>query len=167
MSIYTDIKYYITQHRIKKDHMAIVINKVFFFYPLVLICMCLDFFSMFWFGAPLLYSLLALSAVAFSYKMSTLRMMFLFTAVALESFILYGQWGVQLIYLIPFALFARATWEIYTHPLHHAIIVILGCLGAQILIIDTQVGSNIASIFTLMKILINLLLTISISLTYI
>ena len=146
--------------------MRIETNKALFFYPFLIICMCLDFFSIFWFGTPFIYSLLALFAVSLSHKISTFRLSILLAALALESFLLYGQWGVQLIYLIPIALIARNTWDKFTHPTHHAIIILLCSLIAKILVIDTLLGTNMISIFTILKILINIVLTISLSLTY-
>jgi hypothetical protein len=146
--------------------MHVEINRAFVFYPLLIVCVCLDFFSMFWFGTPVVYSLLALFAVTVSRKTSIIRLSIILAALAFESFLLYWQWGVQLIYLIPIAVIARATWDKFTHPTQHAIIIVTECLIAQILIIDTLVGINLLSIFTVVKFLINILLTISISLTY-
>lgn len=151
----------------KKDPMRIEINNSILFYPLIALGICIDFFSMFYFGIPYLYSLLALFAVALSYRISLFRLSCLLILLALESFLLHGQWGVQLIYLIPIALISRKTWDIFTQATIHAIIMLSGCLIAQIVIIDTLVGTNLISVFTLMKILINILLTICISLKYI
>lgn len=147
--------------------MPLAINRPLFFYPLLVVCIWIDFFCMCWLGTPFIYSLLALSAVALSHKISNMRLVGIFTALALESFLLYGQWGVQLIYLIPIAFISRSIWDIFTRPTAHAIIILTECLIAQTLIIDSLVGISVLSMFTLIKISINILLTISISLTYI
>lgn len=147
--------------------MHIETNKAFLFYPLLIVCISIDFFTYFWVGMPCIFSLLAFSSVALSHDISILRLCAILAALALESFLLYGQWGVQLIYLVPLAFIARYTWDMFSSATHHALMILLSGLLVQLVIIDSQIGIKLLSIFTLIKILINILLTISISLTYI
>lgn len=137
------------------------------FYPLLIFCSCLDFFSIFWVGTHFVYSALGIFAVALSHKISGLRLITLLSILALESFLLYGQWGVQLVYLIPVALFSRSTFGIFTNATYHAVILLVSCLLIQTIIMDTFKTVSLCPIFTLVKILTNILLTVVISLTYV
>jgi len=141
------------------------INRAYFFYPLLFIFMCIDIYSSFELGRPLVYSLLCLYCISISYPISTPRLMTLLCLLGIESFFFYSLWGLQLIYLIPLALIARKTWDKLTSPLYHALFILISCLIAQ-LIIDFLLGTNIFSIFTILKFFINIVLTISLSLTY-
>ena len=142
-----------------------IVNRAYFFYPLLFVFMCIDIYSSLGLGRPLVYSLLCLYCVAVSNKISTMRLTILLGLLGIESFFFYGQWGIQLIYLFPLALMARKTWDKLTSPLYHALFIVTACLIAQ-LIIDTLLGTNSFSIFTLLKFFINIVLTISLSLTY-
>lgn len=141
------------------------INRAYFFYPLLVVFMCIDIYSSFGLGRPLVCSLLCLYCVAVSHKINSPRLLALFGLLGIESFFFYGLWGIQLIYLIPLALIARKTWDKFTSYTHHALFMLVACLIAQ-LIIDLLLGTNIFSIFTILKFFINIVLTISLSLTY-
>lgn len=142
-----------------------LVNKAYFFYPLLLLFMCIDIYSSFGLGRPIVHSLLCLFCVAVSHTISTPRLITLLGLLSIESFFFYGQCGLQLIYLIPLALMARKTWDKLTSPLYHALFILTACLIAQ-LIIDSLLGTNPFSIFTILKFFINIVLTISLSLTY-
>ena len=141
------------------------IHKGYLFYPLLLVFMCIDICSSFYFGGPLINSLLCLCCVAFSQEISSFRLIILLGLLGIESFFFYSLCGIQLMYLIPLALVARKTWDKLTSPLYHALIILMACLVAQ-LIIDFLLGMNILSVFTVLKIIVNIILTISLSLTY-
>ena len=127
--------------------------------------MSIDIYGSFELGRPLIYGLLCLFSVAVSHNISTPRLISLLGLLGIESFFFYGLWGIQLIYLIPLALMARKTWDKVTNPAHHALFIMATGLIAQ-LIIDALLGINIVSIFTILKFFINIVLTISLSLTY-
>lgn len=141
------------------------INKAYFFYPLLFICMAIDIFSSFSLGAPVIHSLLCLFCVAASSKASKMRLIMLLGLLSIESFFFYGLWGLQLIYLIPLALIARSTWDKVTSSTYHALFLLVSCFIVQ-LILDSLIGLNIFSAFTILKFFINIVLTISLSLTY-
>ena len=141
------------------------LEKPYFFYPLLFICVSLDIFSSFVLGSPIFNSLLCLFCVACSNKISLLRLAILLCLLGIESFFFYDLWGIQLIYLIPLAFVAHFTRDKITHRMYHALFLVTFCFIAQ-LIIDFLLGINIFSIFTIIEFFINIVLTISLSLTY-
>lgn len=142
------------------------IKKAYFFYPLLYLCMAIDILGSFVFGYPFIQSLLSLFCVTLSSPASILRISLLLILLSLESFFFYGFWGVQLIYLVPLVLIARSTWDKFTHGIYHALFLLASCFIMQ-LILDLLFGINIFSVFTIIKFFINIVLTISLSLTYI
>jgi hypothetical protein len=142
------------------------LKKAYYFYPLLFICMAIDILSSFVCSYTFIRSLLCLFCVAMSSPISIVRITFLLTLLSIESFFFYGFWGVQLIYLAPLVLIAHMTWDKFTYRTYHALFLLTCCFMSQ-LIIDLLLGINIFSVFTIMKFLINIVLTISLSLTYI
>ncbi len=141
------------------------INKAYIFYPILILCIGIDIYSNFGLGRPLILSLLCLFSVATSYALTNTRLTIMLILLGLESFVYYSQWGIQLIYLLPIAIMTQKTWKIFNSPLQHACLVLVLCLFSQ-LCIDFFKGGNIFSIFTILKFFINIVMTISLSLTY-
>lgn len=141
------------------------LNKAYIFYPILILCIGIDIYSNFWLGRPLVLSLLCLFSVATSYALTNTRLTIMLILLGLESFVYYSQWGTQLIYLIPIAIMTKKTWKIFNSPMQHACFVLVLCLFSQ-LCIDFLKGNNIFSIFTILKFFINIVMTISLSLTY-
>lgn len=142
------------------------IKKVYFFYPLLFVCMAIDILSSFICGYPFVQSLLCLFCVALSSPISIVRITLLLVLLSIESFFFYGFWGIQLIYLAPLVLVARVTWDKFTGHTYHALFLLAACFISE-LILDLLLGINIFSVFTIIKFFINIVLTISLSLTYI
>jgi len=141
------------------------INKAYIFYPILMLCIGIDIYSNFWLGRPVVLSLICLFSVATSYALTTTRLAIMLILLGLESFVYYSQWGTQLIYAIPIAILTKKTWKIFNSPVQHACFVIILCLLSQ-LGIDFLKGNNIFSMFTILKFFINIVMTISLSLTY-
>ena len=141
-------------------------KKTYFFYPLLFLCMAVDILNSFAFGYPFVHSLLSLFCVVLSHPMNITRIISLLTLLSIESFFFYGFCGLQLIYLIPACLIAHITWDKFTDRTYHALFLLTGCFLAQF-ILDLLLGINIISVFTIMKFFINIVLTISLSLTYV
>lgn len=141
------------------------LSRAYFFYPLLLFCASVDICGNMSLGNPVIYSALCLYSIALSFRTSAIRFFALLAILAMESFFFYGQLSIQLVYLIPIALIARRTWSTFTHPLYHALLIVSVSLMAQ-LIIDSLVGIASLSMFTIIKFIINIVLTISLSLTY-
>lgn len=148
------------------DKDVLNIRKGYFFYPLLFACMALDILSSFVCGYPCVYSLLCLFCVAMSKSISIIRTAILLMLLSITSFFFYGFWGVQLIYLIPLVLVAHSTWDKFTDHTYHALFLLVSSVFAQ-LFLDLLLGINIFSVFTIIKFFINIVLTISLSLTYI
>jgi hypothetical protein len=141
------------------------LKKSYFFYPILILCIGIDIYSNFGLGKPLLSTLLCLFSVATSYSLTNIRLAILLILLGIESFVYYSQWGAQLTYLIPIAATTKRTWKIFNSPVYHACFVLVACLCAQICI-DFFRGNNVFSIFTFLKIFVNIIITISLSLTY-
>ncbi len=142
-----------------------IIGRAYVFYPLLFLLMCIDIYSSFGLGRPIICSMVCLYSIAVSYPISMVRLILLLGLLGIESFFFYGLWVIQLIYLLPFAFLARKTWDKLVSSLYHALFIVIICLTAQ-LIVDFLLGTNPCSIFTMLKFFINIILTISLSLIY-
>lgn len=107
------------------------LRRAYIFFLFVILLMGIDFCATLSTGVPFIYSLLAFYVVALSFPISILRIASLLLLLSLESFFFYGQWGVQLIYLLPIALYSRTTWDIFIKPWQHALFLLIACLVAQ------------------------------------
>jgi hypothetical protein len=141
------------------------LNKVYYFYPLLFVCMAIDILSSIC-GYPFVRSLLCIFCVALSSPVSIVRITLLLALLSIESFFFYGFWGIQLIYLAPLVIIAHTTWDKFTDRTYHALFLLAACFMSQF-VLDLLLGINIFSVFTIIKFFINIVLTISLSLTYI
>lgn len=141
-------------------------NKSFIFYPLMLIFFVVDILSSLVIGRALIASMISLFAVIVSRPINWFRLMLIFVLLGIESFFFYGQWGIQLIYLVPIAMLARRTYTFFASPLSMALIVLIATYTSQF-IANSLFGEFNTFMFTVSKIFINIVLTMCISLTYI
>lgn len=141
-------------------------NKSIIFYPLVLIFFVIDILSSLVTGRPLIVGLMSIFAIIISRPVNWARLILILTLLGIESFFFYGQCGVQLVYLLPIAIIARQIYTIFASPLSMSLIISAGICTCQ-LMTDLLFGEFNTFMFTVLKIFINIVLTMCISLTYI
>ncbi len=138
-----------------------------YFYLLIIVLFFIDICSLTFFEKPIIYTLLCLYAFAVFQSIGKRKLSTLVALLLLESFVFHGKFGLELLYLIPFAFMSmRARNMLYTLSIQPYILLIC-CLLCQTLIIEYYLlHFDISFSYTISKIIANIIVMIGISLKF-
>lgn len=126
-----------------------------------------DVISFAFFEKPLLYSLLCFYCIEISERFVTSTLLLSLLGLSLESFLFYGRFGIQLLYLLPLWFLGSFLHGIlYKNRSLKFGILILALLVQSVGIEWYLLGLNQSFNYTISKIFVNLAMLYTISLTY-
>lgn len=136
-----------------------------YFYLLIIVLFFIDICCLTFFEKPIIYTLLCIYAFAVFQSVGKRKLSTLVALLLLESFVFYGKFGLELLYLIPFTLMSRrARNTLYLLSIQPHIFLIC-CLLCQSLIIEQYLlHFDISFSYTILKIIANIIVMIGISL---
>lgn len=123
-----------------------------------------DVFAYFLFDRPYFSFLLIFFVMALSKPLSSLRVALFLIFLSVESFFFYGRVSLSLVYLIPVTIAAVRLRDRFWDPVAFTLVALLFSLVVQIVVIEYYLlGTPLFSCFTFLKLLINIILTIFLS----
>lgn len=141
-------------------------NGTFFFLVTLLAAFCGDIFGYFLFDQLPISFLLIFFAIKLTSPLSFTQIALFLFFLSLESFFFYGHAGLYLIYLIPLVIMATRTRDRFWNPTAFSLVILLLALFGQLVIIDYYLlDISPFSRFTLLKLFINIVVTILLSIT--
>jgi len=137
------------------------------FFLVLLGCFCLDIYSYLLLGYQPIMSLLALFTIAIAHKQPRWRIVALLLALSIESFFFIGYAGLNLMYLIPLLIVASKLRHAFWEPLICSLLALGVALFSQQVILEYYLlDIYTTSSFTILKIGINIILVILLSMIY-
>lgn len=114
-----------------------------------------------------IYGLLAFLCIVSSHHLSVARAIWVLSLLSLESFILYGQLGLSLIYTVPIIIIGMV-WvrSVYQHRSLSYLLVALAIIGQTYLVEGVMLGLPTSLTYTITRIFVNLMVLWLISLIY-